>query len=152
MPNFYVSECVAIYKTKTAVSVSPGTLASCLRLTSVGSGQPSWPPLAHSVNTAPRVECAYQCRRHRSRGFNLWIRKIPWRRERQPTPVFLPGEFHGPGKVTKSWTRLSDFHFTLSHTQQMAGPDVVPGRLAPDSARPPSLLYCLPPQASYAYD
>ena len=21
--------------------------------------------------------------------------KIPWRRERQPTPVFLPGEFHG---------------------------------------------------------
>ena len=24
-----------------------------------------------------------------------WIRKIPWRREWQPTPVFLPGEFHG---------------------------------------------------------
>ena len=21
--------------------------------------------------------------------------KIPWRRERLPTPVFLPGEFHG---------------------------------------------------------
>ena len=24
-----------------------------------------------------------------------WIRKIPWRREWQPTPIFLPGEFHG---------------------------------------------------------
>ena len=24
-----------------------------------------------------------------------WVRKIPWRREWQPTPVFLPGEFHG---------------------------------------------------------
>ena len=24
-----------------------------------------------------------------------WIGKIPWRREWQPTPVFLPGEFHG---------------------------------------------------------
>ena len=24
-----------------------------------------------------------------------WIRKIPWRREWQPTPVFLPEEFHG---------------------------------------------------------
>ena len=24
-----------------------------------------------------------------------WIGKIPWRRERQPTPVFLPAEFHG---------------------------------------------------------
>ena len=27
--------------------------------------------------------------------FDLWVRKIPWRREWQPTPVFLPGEFHG---------------------------------------------------------
>ena len=24
-----------------------------------------------------------------------WIGKIPWRREWPPTPVFLPGEFHG---------------------------------------------------------
>ena len=24
-----------------------------------------------------------------------WIRKLPWRMERLPTPVFLPGEFHG---------------------------------------------------------
>ena len=24
-----------------------------------------------------------------------WVGKIPWRRERQPTPVFLPGESHG---------------------------------------------------------
>ena len=33
-----------------------------------------------------------QCRRH---GFNPWVSKIPWRREWQPTPIFLPGEFHG---------------------------------------------------------
>ena len=24
-----------------------------------------------------------------------WVRKIPWRREWPPTPVFLPGESHG---------------------------------------------------------
>ena len=24
-----------------------------------------------------------------------WVRKIPWRRKWQPTPVFLPGGFHG---------------------------------------------------------
>ena len=24
-----------------------------------------------------------------------WVGKIPWRREWQPTPVYLPGEFHG---------------------------------------------------------
>jgi len=23
------------------------------------------------------------------------VRKIPWRRDRLPTPVFLPGEIHG---------------------------------------------------------
>ena len=23
-----------------------------------------------------------------------WVRKIPWSRKWQPTPVFLPGEFH----------------------------------------------------------
>ena len=28
-------------------------------------------------------------------GFNPWIGKIPWRREWVPTPIFLPGEFHG---------------------------------------------------------
>ena len=28
-------------------------------------------------------------------GFNCWVRKIPWRREWQPTPVLLPGESHG---------------------------------------------------------
>ena len=28
-------------------------------------------------------------------GFNPWIRKIPWKRAWQPTPVFLPRESHG---------------------------------------------------------
>ena len=28
-------------------------------------------------------------------GFDLWVRKSPWRRKWQPTPVFLPGKSHG---------------------------------------------------------
>ena len=28
-------------------------------------------------------------------GFNPWVGKIPWRRKLQPTPVILPGKFHG---------------------------------------------------------
>ena len=28
-------------------------------------------------------------------GFDPWVGKIPWRRERLPTPVFWPGEFQG---------------------------------------------------------
>ena len=41
-------------------------------------------------------------------GFDPWVGKVPWRRERLPTPVLWPGEFHG---VPKSWTKLSNFHF-----------------------------------------
>ena len=33
-----------------------------------------------------------RCRRH---GFNPWVRKVPWRRKWQPTPVFFPGKSHG---------------------------------------------------------
>ena len=29
-------------------------------------------------------------------GFDPWVRKIPWRRARLPTPVFLLGESQGP--------------------------------------------------------
>ena len=29
--------------------------------------------------------------------FDPWVKKIPWRRACQPTPVFLPGESHGQG-------------------------------------------------------
>ena len=39
-----------------------------------------------------RLKIYLQCRRP---GFNPWLGKIPWRREWLPTPVFLPGEFHG---------------------------------------------------------
>ena len=28
-------------------------------------------------------------------GFDSWVGKIAWKREWQPNPVFLPGEFHG---------------------------------------------------------
>jgi len=28
-------------------------------------------------------------------GFDPWVQKIPWRRDWLPTPVLLPGEFHG---------------------------------------------------------
>ena len=37
-------------------------------------------------------ESTCQCKRHR---FDSWVRKIPWSRKQQLTPVFLPGKFHG---------------------------------------------------------
>ena len=41
---------------------------------------------------AQMVRICLQCKRS---GFDPWDGKIPWRRERWPTPVFLPGEFYG---------------------------------------------------------
>ena len=40
-------------------------------------------------------EPAYQCRKRKKWMFDPWVRKIPWRRKRQPTLAFLPREFHG---------------------------------------------------------
>ena len=34
-------------------------------------------------------------RRRKRCGFDPWVRKIPWSRVCQPTPVFFPGESHG---------------------------------------------------------
>ena len=55
------------------------------------------------------------CCQYRRPGFDPWVRKIPWKRKWQPTPDFLPGQFHGQRAwwvtvhgVAKSWTRLKD--------------------------------------------
>ena len=37
-------------------------------------------------------EPACQFRIHKRCGFDPWVRKTPWRRKWQPTPVFFPGE------------------------------------------------------------
>ena len=57
----------------------------------------------------------------RKPGFKSWVGKIPWRREWLPTPVFLPGEFHGQRSLTSysPWGRKeSDMteQLTLSTT------------------------------------
>ena len=40
-------------------------------------------------------ESACQCKRLKRCGFDPWVRKIPWKRAWQTTPVFLPEESHG---------------------------------------------------------
>ena len=52
-----------------------------------------------------------------------WVRKIPWRRKWQPTPVFLPGKSHGQRslmgyrpwdcRVGHDWV-INTFAFTLN--------------------------------------
>jgi len=58
-------------------------------------------------------EPAWQCRRCKRRGFDPWVRKIPWRRAWQLTPVFLPGNSMDRGTwqatvrgVTREWGKI----------------------------------------------
>ena len=37
----------------------------------------------------------HHCLPSKRLGVDPWVRKILWRRKWQPTPVFLPGKFHG---------------------------------------------------------
>ena len=50
-------------------------------------------PLPSPPGGASGKEFACVCRRRKRRRFNPWVGKIPWRKEWQPTPVLLPGEF-----------------------------------------------------------
>ena len=51
--------------------------------------------------------------------FHLWVGKVPWRRERQPTLVFSPGEFHGQSSMEdySQWGRKQlDMTEWITHT------------------------------------
>ena len=72
-------------------------------------------------------ELACQCRRHKRRGFNPWVRKIPWSREWQPTLIFLLRKFHGQWSLVgyspwglEEWdtTELAHTH-THTHTHNV---------------------------------
>ena len=55
-----------------------------------------------SVSGASGKEPACLCRRHKRLLLDVRVRKIPWGRAWQPTPVFLPGEFpwtEDPGRL-----------------------------------------------------
>ena len=59
---------------------------------------------ASQVALVSGKEPACQCRRCKRHKFNLWVRKIPWKRAWQPTPVFLIRELHGQGSLASySW-------------------------------------------------
>ena len=65
---------------------------------------------------AQMVKNLPQCRRP---GFDHWVGKIPWRGEWPPTPVFLPGEYHGQRSLAgySPWGRKElDMTERLTHT------------------------------------
>ena len=89
-------------------------------------------------------EPACQCRRHKRCGFDAWVRKIPWRRKWQPSPVFLPGKSHGQrslvgyspwGRKESDMTECSCTHtYTNIHVHTHTHTHVLP-RSKPKSYR-----------------
>ena len=87
-----------------------GSIPGSGRSPGVGNGNPipySWASLVTQL-----VKICLQCRRP---WFDPWVGKISWRRERLPTPVFWPGEFHvySPwGHKELDTTERLSLHFT----------------------------------------
>ena len=85
---------------------------------------PSWKYLILSFNTWYLLQCWRP-------GFDTWVGKIPWRKERLPTPVFWPREFHGlyspwGRRVGHNWTTLTSSHLSLrSSSSSLASPSVL---------------------------
>ena len=69
-------------------------------------------------SAAVMKKSASQCRRS---GFFSWVGKMPWRRKRQPTPVFLPGKSHGQ-KSPESYSPwgCKDSDMTLATKQRQS--------------------------------
>ena len=65
------------------------------------------PSILRSCGPSSQVALVEEPACQRRCGFNLLVGKIPWRRKRQPTPAFLPGESHGQGSLVGSspWGR-----------------------------------------------
>ena len=51
-------------------------------------------------------------------GSYPWVGKIPWRREWQPTSVFMPGEFHGQRSLVGFAWGCKELDMTEQLTQQ----------------------------------
>ena len=69
---------------------------------------------------APWQRIQLQQRSLRRRGFDPWVRKIPWRRQRQPTLAFLPGKSHGQKSLAgcSPWGRKALDTTEPTHTLQ----------------------------------
>ena len=90
----------SIGKESTCKAGDPRLVPGSGRSPGAGIGYPLWYSWTSLV--AQLLKNRLQCWRP---GFDPWFGKIPWRRERLPTPIFWPGEFYTVHGVSKSRTR-----------------------------------------------
>ena len=87
----------SVGKEYTCNAGDPSSIRESGRLAGEGIGYPlqySWASLVvQLIKNPPAMQETW---------VNPWVEEVPWRRERLPTPVFWPGEFHG---LYSSWDR-----------------------------------------------
>ena len=54
--------------------------------------------------------------------WETWVRKIPWKREMPPTPVFWPGESHGHGMSCKELDTTDQLSLHFKAEYQLKSP------------------------------
>ena len=72
----------------------PGSL-TLTWLTSTHSSGVRFTDFSHNIGLPWWLRWSRICLRCSRPRFHPWVRKIPWRKEQQPTPAFLPENFHG---------------------------------------------------------
>ena len=83
----------SVGKESTCNAEDPGSIPGSGRPAGEGIGYPLQYSWAFLVVQLVNMQCGRP-------GFNPWVGTIPQRRERLPSPVFWPGEFHG---LYSSW-------------------------------------------------
>ena len=95
--GFGVSRCKRSYTGRIKNKVQPWSPGNCIQHPVIKhKGEEHERERTHGLpGELSGEEPACQCRRHKRRGFDHQVGKIPWMRAWRPTPVFLPGESQG---------------------------------------------------------
>ena len=92
--NLYFAQCLVTWKlTGIASAVHKSTMVTAVLATGLSLASGLW-GRNEVFQLALVAKNPCQRKRHKRLRFNPLVGKIPWRRAWQPTPVFLPGEFH----------------------------------------------------------
>ena len=83
----YQEDEVALQKAQIMVQAATFKLPMTLAVCTGETGDKKCRSEPNSSNNITSLHCGRP-------GLDPWVGKIPWRKEWQPTPVFLPREFH----------------------------------------------------------
>ena len=77
----------------------PGLIPGSVRSQELNPGEEIGYPLQYSWSSLKAQTVKNVAQTVKPAMWETWVGKIPWRRVWPPTPVFLPGEFHGQSSL-----------------------------------------------------